>query len=806
MPVTQNDQSKSTPPRGINNKLDDLDKRMDNLYKDIYISRPDNKRNLDMMIDSLDAAIDNLQPSDDSISGMSELLRRVDKQSNRDYQNIVNGVEDLFNDQNIIGTLFANDTLHKYIAGENYTYDMIIRYLPRLLDALEIKRDNVLCSDNFSKNFINPKAFKSSKDDVAQFVANAKRLERKYDIQDFFDKTYMNTSTYGEDFIYIVPYDVALKRVIKRTNQRYTNNSRLGQFNMYESAGYKGSQIVVQEGFVGSAEYKQYEKGINRLLDEGDEDFDKNFKGFSVTLHFNDTGMIQRPIQETAQLNDISELEKFRSLSAIKESEFNNNGESINEDSGTIFKGLSSLEKQYQKINLKNDKLSNSHTALGGNKHLGSDGLITPDNMNLDPDKIDNNFTGAVVERLKREDILPVYISNRCLGYYYFEFAEDPGACGFCGGHHMTPGISNYTKFSYDMSEDQEELAIRFISAKISSQLDTHFINANKDLKEDIYSILRYNEKFDLTRSNDIGVTFIPADDIIHCYFELDEDTHRGISDLKKSVIPAMLYILLYLTYALGYLTRSADHRVYYVKQNVEQNVARTMMNVVKQIKKGNLGMRQIESMNNMLNIIGQYNDFVIPLSQSGDSPIQFEIMQGQDIQMPSDMLDKLEESAVNATGVPMELVNSTLQQDFATRYTMSNTRFLKSIYTRQRQTQHFFEPMYTKIYNYEFNENIPMIEIILPPPLYLTIQNNSQLYDNISQMADKLAESELYDKDDDVKTVFKSLYIHNQLSTYIDYDEIAQLTEDAEVYVQSHKQPATEDGNDSEMSDEDLM
>ena len=797
MPVTQNDQSKSTPPRGINNKLDDLDKRMDNLYKDIYISRPDNKRNLNMMIDNLDAAIDNLQPSDDSISGMSELLRRLDKQSNRDYQTIVNGVEDLFNDQNIIGTLFANDTLHKYIAGENYTYDMIIRYLPRLLDALEIKRDNVLCSDNFSKNFINPKAFKSSKDDVAQFVANTKRLERKYDIQDFFDKTYMNTSIYGEDFVYEVPYDVALKRVIKRTNQRYTNNSRLGQFNMYESAGYKGSQTVVQEGYVGSAEYKQYEKDVNRLLDEGAEDFDKNFKGFDVTLHFNDTGIIQTPIQEYAWIDDTSKLNRFRSLSAIREAEMNGDGDIVSE---------TTFQDSIKKLNTKNDKLSNTHTALGGERNIGSDGLYLPDNLRLDPDKIDDNFTGAVVERLKREDILPIYIGNRCLGYYYFEFAEDPGACGFCGGHHMTPGISNYTKFSYDMSEDQEELAIRFISAKISSQLDTHFINANKDLKEDIYSILRYNEKFDLTRSNDIGVTFIPADDIIHCYFELDEDTHRGISDLKKSVIPAMLYILLYLTYVLGYLTRSADHRVYYVKQNVEQNVARTMMNVIKQIKKGNLGMRQIESMNNILNIIGQYNDFVIPLSQSGDSPIQFEIMQGQDIQMPSDMLDKLEESAVNATGVPMELVNSTLQQDFATRYTMSNTRFLKSIYTRQRQTQHFFEPMYTKIYNYEFNENIPMIEIILPPPLYLTIQNNSQLYDNISQMADKLAESELYDKDDDVKTVFKSLYIHNQLSTYIDYDEIAQLTEDAEVYVQSHKQPATEDGNDSEMSDEDLM
>ena len=88
---------------------------------------------------------------------------------------------------------------------------------------------------------------------------------------------------------------------------------------------------------------------------------------------------------------------------------------------------------------------------------------------------------------------------------------------------------------------------MRFIASKISQSIDTHFINANKDLKEEIYAILEYNDKFDLARSNDIGVTFLPAEDVIHCYFEFDEDTHRGISDLQKSFVHAMLYILLYL-------------------------------------------------------------------------------------------------------------------------------------------------------------------------------------------------------------------------------------------------------------------
>ena len=109
---------------------------------------------------------------------------------------------------------------------------------------------------------------------------------------------------------------------------------------------------------------------------------------------------------------------------------------------------------------------------------------------------------------------------------------------------------------------NQQELAIRYIASKISKSIDTKFINANKDLKEEIYAILNYNNKFDIARSNDIGVTFIPADDIVHTYFELDETTHRGISDLKDALVPAMLYILLYLTDIIGKITRSTDKRI----------------------------------------------------------------------------------------------------------------------------------------------------------------------------------------------------------------------------------------------------
>lgn len=767
--------SRSNGGSAINKKLDLLDQKIDGLYKDIYISRPDNKENLDKIIDNLDDTLDKLQGYDTTASGMSELLRRIDKNTSSNTAKMIQSVQDLFEDQNLVGNLIVNDTVHNYIAGQNYNYDLICKYLPKLQDALEIKRDNVLCSDNFSKNFLNPKSKKSSKEEVAKFNINNDRIELEYDLSEFLDKTYMNTSKYGEDFIYIVPYTTAFARMFKRSNYRI-NTARIGQVSLFE--GYT-EQKCLKGGFEKTKDFIDFSKEYVEM--NGGKEFNMPDCG-SVTLHFNNTNMINSTLNEICVLKEKSELEEFKSLKSIFES-----GVALNEA------GKEGLDSMFANLGKRNKQSA---------KAFQADGLIVNTDLERDPNKLDNDFLGAVVERIPRENILPIYIGKKCLGYYYFEFAEDPNACGFCGGSHATPMVGNGMKYQYNMSEQQQELAIRYISSRISSAIDTKFINTNKDLKEEIYAILNYNEKFDLSRSNDIGITFIPAEDMIHCYFELDEHTHRGISDLARSVTPAMLYILLYLTDIIGKITRATDKRVYYVKQNVETNVARTMMNVVQQIKKGNLGMRQIESMNNILNIVGKYNDLIIPLGPSGDAPVQFEIMQGQDIQTPTDIMEKMEEAAINSI-IPFEFVNATYQQDFATRFSMSNTRFLKTIYTRQRKTEKFFSKIYTKIYNYEFGEMIKKIDIILPPPTYLTTTNNSQLIDNINQMADKIIESEFDGESDEVKQEWKKLYLRDNLATYIDFDRVERLLELAKVNIEAKKTPAADDGEMSDVMDD---
>jgi hypothetical protein len=158
--------------------------------------------------------------------------------------------------------------------------------------------------------------------------------------------------------------------------------------------------------------------------------------------------------------------------------------------------------------------------------------------------------------------------------------------------------------------------------------------------------------------------------------------------------------------------------------------------------------------MGNVLNIIGRFNDLVIPRSSSGDAPVEFEVIPGQQIEVKSDLMNMLEELAVNATDVPLELIQMRNSPEYATHLTMTNTKFLQKVYNRQSKTQKMFGDIITTIYNYEFNDgtdNHDEIIVELPPPLYLAATNTSSIASAIVDVSN-IAAAAYVDENDAVK------------------------------------------------------
>ena len=85
-----------------------------------------------------------------------------------------------------------------------------------------------------------------------------------------------------------------------------------------------------------------------------------------------------------------------------------------------------------------NDKITSAST---------NDGLIIPSNLDRDANKIDKNMLGAVVERIPRENIVPIYIGKKCMGYYYFEFLEDKNSTSsaiISKAYFLVPSLDSY--------------------------------------------------------------------------------------------------------------------------------------------------------------------------------------------------------------------------------------------------------------------------------------------------------------------------------------------------------------------------
>ena len=220
------------------------------------------------------------------------------------------------------------------------------------------------------------------------------------------------------------------------------------------------------------------------------------------------------------------------------------------------------------------------------------------------------------------------------------------------------------------------------------------------------------------------------------------------------------------------------------MKQTVDTNISQTLLTTIDQIKRSNFGVRQIENINNVLNIIGKFNDYVIPTNQSGESPIQFEVMPGQNIEAPTEIMDRLEESTINSTDVPLEVINSRMSMDFATHYTMSNTRFLRKIIKRQAicEETRMYSGILTRVYNLEYQKS-EVLKLVLPMPLFLDVSNTNQILQNVNDLCNNIAEAYLDpNEDEDVKALFLKKVKMEYLSTYINIDKMNEYLEESRI------------------------
>lgn len=760
----------------------------DDIYKSTYYTDPENKRQLDNLKNNIDTSIKNILNNNINSTGepnMSRFYERLFFNTQNDKDTVAE-FEKIFGDNDFINNLSSSYMDNRWIKAIDDELDETLRYMPKLEEALQTLRDNVLSADSFNKDFLTLKPAIDGDGSQDQFDHNIQDLKKNYDLLKLINDIYYDTSKYGETFIYCVPYEKAIQNLMDHKNDNRGIAIR---------SNYNESTVILEDTINDTSEKIDMSRFNLDKMSENINDINLNFE-------IDNSGILRSVIESEKDARDKRKMVNEQSLCEqylmeLGMADIRNDGKAYAFDNIERYQVGGKLPEHHNF-----DKTLNDDMELPNIDSSASDGLVNTDkakNVKL------KSMNGCIVKKLRRECVTPIMINDICLGYYYFEF--DNNMAFFDESQPSTGMVNTITGLrsngraeAYDVLQRRDD-AIRYVASMLATKIDTKFINDNQDLKREIYYILKYNDEFSNNEANmqNIRVSYIPPEDINHIYFELDENTSRGISDLNLALIPAKLWVAIYITNCLAIMTRGNDKRVYYVRQSVESNISKTLLKTVNEIKKSNFGIRQIQNINNVLNITGRFNDYIIPRGADGNSPIEFEVMQGQQIEIKTELLNLLEEAAINSTGVPLELIQSRQSPDYAMQLTMSNTKFLRFVYGRQSLFQQMIQPLLTKIYDIEYGTT-DSIDVTLPPPLFINVTNTNQLIVNTSDFCNSIVEIFMGDSQDDVikAKVGKKLKAY-YLGSYVNMGIINNAIEEAkQEKAKEDAEAAAKDNGDS--------
>ena len=760
----------------------------DDIYKSTYYTDPENKRQLNDLKSSIDLSIKNILDNNVNATGepnMSRFYERLFFNTQNDKDTVAE-FEKIFGDNDFINNLSSSYMDNRWIKAIDDELDETLRYMPKLEEALQTLRDNVLSADSFNKDFLTLKPAIDGDKNQDQFDHNIQDLKKNYDLLKLVNEIYYDTSKYGETFIYCVPYEKAIQNLMDHKNDNRGIAIR---------SNYNESTVILEDTINDTSEKIDMSRFNLNNLNEDIKDINLNFE-------IDNSGILRSVIAAEKDARDKKKSVSEQSLCEqylmeLGITDIRNDGKAYAFDNIERYQVGGKLPEHHNF-----DKTLNDDMELPNIDSSASDGLVNTDkakNVKL------KSMNGCIVKKLRRECVTPIMINDICLGYYYFEF--DNNMAFFDESQPSTGMVNTITGLrsngraeAYDVLQRRDD-AIRYVASMLATKIDTKFINDNQDLKREIYYILKYNDEFSNNEANmqNIRVSYIPPEDINHIYFNLDENTSRGISDLNLALIPAKLWVAIYITNCLAIMTRGNDKRVYYVRQSVESNISKTLLKTVDEIKKSNFGIRQIQNINNVLNITGRFNDYIIPRGADGNSPIEFEVMQGQQVEIKTELLNLLEEAAINSTGVPLELIQSRQSPDYAMQLTMSNTKFLRFVYARQSLFQQMIQPLLTKIYDIEYGTT-DTIDVTLPPPLFINVTNTNQLVVNTSDFCNSIVEIFMGDTQDDIikAKVGKKLKAY-YLGSYVNMSILNNAIEEAkQEKAKEDAEAAAKDNGDS--------
>ena len=729
---------------------------------------------------------DNLNSLDDKF--MSILNNSINDITNRDDQDITSFLNKVVSSENksfaadqMLNNQFMDITGDDYATMQSFIYDAyrnrlleqsdlheISSQLIELSEAILITRDAIVSSDVVEGRMSRTLKFDNiSDEDKNDYKSIVEHMETKFKLQEKI-KNYIipKTLEYGEYYAYVIPYAKLFNDLDKnRTTDQYGRRIYRESTNtIYESFEDSNGKLDKKEydAFIKDT-YKKYRE--NGVKEGNDKEFVSE-EAFRKDM--------------TNILNNISVCNDNVPLPVIEEG-----AESL-----TFYAN----EYLTEDAKANSNSYKNIFNQVNGHKKKES-GIFDDPN---DTGEF-SNIGDCYFKLLEPTTIIPIKIMNTTIGYYYVQ-EED-----------ITPlegAISSTLYFTKFDENRRENTIIDAIASKVVRSFDKKFLEDNIKFKEAIVDCFQY---YNLNEKR-LKFQFIPAEYIQT--FKIDEDPNgNGQSMIKKSLFYAKLYLMLLLFKIMSIILYSNDTKVNYIKQSgIDKNVANKVQEIARIKQSRQINITDLFSYTTLINKVGNGNEMYVPVGRSGERPIETDILQGQDVQLNSDLLEMLKNSYILATGVPAAIVNYLNEADFAKVVEQNNTKFNGRVVNYQLDFNNSITELYQKLLRWstKIDENvISNFQFALQPPKATSINTKGELIGQFQTLSDFLVNSlyedpsQALDAEDLQSEIreFRKLLIEDQLPM-LDMDKINKMKEKA--HLNAQKERLKPDGKNGDNGDDD--
>lgn len=686
--------------------------------------------------------------SKDSLGIKQDILGQLDNI----FDNSINGssIKD-FITENYKNRLLKQADLHE-----------VSTQLIELREAILITRDAIISSDIVEGKMTRNLKFDStgnSTDD--ELISSVEALEDKFKLQDKIKNFIIpKTLEYGEYYAYVIPYSKIFGDFMKAKEKM-----KLGYGMYHERTLYE---------FVHSEEN---EKAFNESMDIVYE------STYEKPINSNDPSSRINTVSENketkAQLTKyVDHLLKNVTISndPVPISVLEDGIESVNYFMETSV-DLSTFNEKYEPIYGNRDETYFDKVVKSNN----GDGIYsTPLRKSGSSKSGDNEFKNihdCYIKMIDPIHLLPISIMSKRIGYYYIQSEDiDP--------LHMSSSTALYHN-RFDDSR-REHTLVDSIANEIIKSFDKKFLEKNIKFKELIVEALNY---YNLNEQK-VRFQFIPEEYIIP--FKVSEDENgNGTSIIDPSLFYAKLYLMLLLFKMMSIILYSNDTRINYIRNSgIDKNVRKKVEEIARVRQQRTINVMDMFSYTSLVNKLGNGAEIYMPTGKSGERGMETEVIQGQEVQMNTDLMDNLKKAYILGTGVPDAIMNYMNEADFAKSLELANTRFQGRVVSYQIDFNGGITELYKRIMYYSTeidHSNIDTFEFSFSPPKNSNAQIKNDMLQNFESYATWalgiLIGSQNVDNPDYEALVRKmKMQLAKDQLPMINFDNIVNMFKDAQI------------------------